>query len=147
MMLAWMLTMALGACVAQPGEFYLWGDPGNGLVYGEAVPDGERWIVRAAGITSTAGNQAEYMLMISHPVAALGGPANPSACCWFIPVQRGIGKPDGTPTLALDHEVSLIAGEKFMARANGLRPDDKIALAMVFWRLPARCAAPTGYAP
>lgn len=137
------LTSSLSAadnCIARPGEANYWGSPGNGITYGDPVPAGQKWIIYAAGITSQANATAEYMLMIAHNVASAGG-----QCCWFIAVQRSVGKPDGTPTIALDHDVTVLAGDRFAARVNGLQGDQAIAVNYLYWELPASCVAPTGY--
>jgi hypothetical protein len=128
------------SCVATAGEWNGWGESGNGIVYGEVVPDDERWLVRAASINSQEPVGAEYMLEIAHPVAM-----DANMCCWFVALQRGAGKPDGTPQLALDREVTLLPRERLVARANGLRAPNAMALSYLFWRLPLACPAPATY--
>ncbi|HMF97593.1 MAG TPA: hypothetical protein VKE96_25010 [Vicinamibacterales bacterium] len=132
---------ALGpGCVATPGEFNAWGEPGQNSVYGDVVPSGERWLVRAASINSEEPVGAQYMLEIAHPVAADSG-----VCCWFTAVQRGVGEPDGTPQLALEREVTLLPGERLFARANGLHAPNAMALTMLYWRLPLACPSPASF--
>lgn len=136
--------LAAQACIARPAEYRNASQADNdaGHVWGEEVPFGERWIVRGAGVGSTAGNQAEYMMEIAHPVpVAMGGPG-----WWYIPIARSAGKPDGTPVLALDREVTLLAGERLGARANGLRSGETIALSYVYWKVPSTCTTVSSYA-
>lgn len=134
---------AQGPCTARPAEYRNASTAEDaGHVWGEEVPVGERWVIRAAGVGSQAWNQAEYMMEIAHPVpVAMGGPG-----WWYVPVARSAGKPDGTPVLALDRELTLLAGERLGARANGLNEGTSIALFYLYWRLPASCTTISGYA-
>lgn len=131
-------------CAGRPGEYRNASIPDNdaGHVWGDPVPDGERWVIRHGGLGSTAGNQVEYMMEIAHPVVSAGG-----ACCWYIPIARSPGKPDGTPVLALERDITLLAGERLGGRANGLKSGESIVLYYVYWAVPASCVTISTYAP
>lgn len=133
-------TATAQSCAARPGEGNFWAEPGNGISMGDEVPAGEKWTVTAAGVTSEANANAEYMLMIAHRVVSAGG-----QCCWFIGLERPVGKPDGTPTIALGHEVTILPGDRLAARVNGLQADKRIALNYLYWAMPVTCLQPTTY--
>lgn len=135
------VPMAAQDCTPQPVESLVWGQPGQALLPALAdvsgfVPPDQVWLIRAAGIATDDGRPIEWMLQIDHKVASQN-----DACCWLVPLHRQTGTAAGTPVLALDRDVILIAGERLSARANGLGADKKLALLFVGWRFPASCTA------
>lgn len=124
---------------SQPGMFY---------TLGATVPPGEAWIVRAAGVGYSVpipGGPLEYSLNIAHPVGQATTAENlaiDSGCCWQIPVQTAVKT--GTPVLALDHPIVLLAGERLLARVTGPPSQLVMNLFTVMWKVPASCVVPTG---
>jgi len=129
-----LLLMALTSdpnCTAIQGEQMQWGKTGQGAVETTAVPDGEIWLVRAAGVFGD--NQAsEYMMELVTPVWSQGG-----ACCWRIPLVHSYGVVAATPYVALPRPIVMRKGEKLSARGNNIT--SKIGVNMIYYRLPAHC--------
>lgn len=118
--------------------------PGAFYTLGAVVPQGEAWIVRAAGIgysTPMPGNPVlEYSLNILHPVAPYTTSENiatDGGCCWQIPAQTAVKT--GTPVLALDHAVTLLPGERLLARVTSPPPTLVMNLFVVLWKVPVSC--------
>lgn len=148
------LAQAPAGCTPRASEDL--GQPvnaGDSKTYSAMVPPGEAWIVRAAGIGYSdpiGGAQLEYALEVIHPVPSTGftdsaAIADDGRCCWRVPVARGPNPVNGTPTLALERTIVLLAGERLSARVNlGMPvPGLKMNLFLLMWKLPAGCLDPT----
>lgn len=131
-MLTGLVMVSVAAAQPVPIEFLRWGAKGEAHVYGDVVPGGKLWLIRAAGIFTNDGTPLEWMLEIKH---GLGGSMDPNNT-WLIPLERTPGTANGTPVLALTREVVLVAGERLSARCNGLRADRQMGLDYVGWELP-----------
>lgn len=121
-------------CVVADREFLLWGNPGQGAVESAAVPAGKAWLVRAAGVATTDGSGAEYMMELIRPVKSEN-----NACCWRVPLQRSPAWQWGTPVLALERPIVLLPGERISARTNGQEPEYKMALLFVYYEVSESC--------
>jgi hypothetical protein len=73
------------------------------------VPEGRTWHIRAAGVSTGYGGEAEYMMELHTPAAD-------GTCCYYVPIARAYSA-RGTPALALGREIDLRAGEYLSARA------------------------------
>lgn len=118
--------------------------PGAFYTLGAVVPPGEAWIIRAAGIGYSApmpGNPTlEYSLNVLHPVPPATTSENiaiDGSCCWQIPMQTAAKA--GTPVLALDHTVTLLSGERLLARVTAPPTGLIMNLFTVMWKIPASC--------
>jgi hypothetical protein len=131
---AWLLLFPAGI-VAQQGvfvptsdarvmkfRFLKWGALGEGGVTGDVVPQGQVWLVQAAGIATDDGRFLEWMMQIK-----VNNP-NGKGGYWLVPLHRQSGTSAGTPTLAIDRSVILMPEEALCARVSGLAADRKIAL-------------------
>jgi hypothetical protein len=114
-----------------PIRFEVWAEPGESIVYGPVVPDGEIWLYRGAGIITDDGNSIEWMLQIRYPFP--GHIPNPQL---LTPIMRLNGNAMGTPTLALDREIILVKDESMAGRACAVSAGRQMGLRCSAWGFP-----------
>jgi hypothetical protein len=133
------------------GHFLQWGDVGEGVVYSPVVPKGEDWIVTAGGLFSnTAASNSpisgpyppntEWMMELIEPIPEVSGltdSADPSRCCWRVPVLKQLGG-SSTPVAALTRPILLLSGRRLAGRTVSI-PGNVFGITGVYWVYPAGC--------
>lgn len=105
---------------------------------GDYVPDGEVWIVRAAGIGTYqyVGPSLEYKLQIER---AIYWPNGSYAGTWLIPLAVNENLVNGTPMLALTRSVIMMPKERLVARVNSPSAGLLINLFYLALKVPIAC--------
>lgn len=105
---------------------------------GDFVPDGEVWLIRAAGIGTYqyVGPGLEYKLQIER---AIYWPSGEYAGTWLIPLHVNQALVQGTPMLALERQVILMPKERLVARVTSPPSGLLINLFYLGFKFPLSC--------
>jgi hypothetical protein len=114
-------------------RFEVWGNEGESYFVGPIVPEGEIWMIRAAGISTNDDTMSAVQWMMHIYAPWPGHEPRPQL---IVPLNiRGQGA--GTPTVSIQQErVILMPGEAIDARANGLPSTARMAIRCTAWVFP-----------